>query len=128
MPRRKSANPARILSVSLPMTTIAKIERFNPRNRSKFINEAIKSWINQHDPETKQLALEAQQEAADPWTAVKMLTDRQVAAVMLARIADMPDHHKQLRSNLQTYFAKALALPAEQNYTSSLYKPPEAAE
>jgi len=54
MPRKKSTNPAAILSVSLPLTTRSKIDKFNPRNRSQFFNEAVLQYINRNDREAIQ--------------------------------------------------------------------------
>jgi len=62
MPRKKSRNPAAILSVSLPLTTRDKIDKFNPRNRSKFFNEAVLRFINNNDPEIVQIRLDNEEE------------------------------------------------------------------
>ena len=62
MPRKKSRNPAAILSVSLPLTTRDKIDKFNPRNRSKFFNEAVLQFINKNDPEMVQISLDNEEE------------------------------------------------------------------
>lgn len=61
MPRKKSRNPAAILSVSLPLTTRDKIDKFNPRNRSKFFNEAVLRFINNNDPEIVQNRLDEEE-------------------------------------------------------------------
>lgn len=68
MPRKKSRNPAAILSVSLPLTTRDKIDKFNPRNRSKFFNEAVLQFINKNDPELVQIALDNEEQVnySDP--------------------------------------------------------------
>jgi len=129
MPRPKSSNPARNISVSLPMTTLARIDKFNPRNRSAFFNEAVKSWINQHDPESKQLALDEYEKSKDKYEVVAEFTDRQLATVMLARLNHFPPEHlKRLRGDLTRFRDNALALPPKENYSSSLYQPPEASE
>ena len=101
MPRPKSSNPVRNISIGLPMTTHSRLEKFNPRNRSAFFNEAILAWMRQHDPVTKQLELEEYDRSADPYEAVKTLTDRQLAIILLARIPE--GERAQLRKNLQAW-------------------------
>lgn len=58
MPRKKSTNPAAILSVSLPLTTRSKIDKFNPRNRSQFFNEAVLQYINRNDRDAIQIRMD----------------------------------------------------------------------
>ena len=89
MPRPKSSNPVRNISVGLPATTHAKIEKFNPRNRSAFFNQAVLEWMRQHDPETKQRALDFADACADPNQAIHMLTNRQLCHMMRLRIQTM---------------------------------------
>jgi len=62
MPRKKSRNPAAILSVSLPLSTRNKIDNFNPRNRSKFFNEAVLQFINKNDPAMVEKTMELEEE------------------------------------------------------------------
>jgi hypothetical protein len=107
MPRPKSSNPVRNISVGLPATTHAKIERFNPRNRSKFFNRAVLEWMRQHDPETKQRELDAFEASRDPFESVKELTTQQLANILHARLRNIPEghpsHRKQLTKNLETF-------------------------
>lgn len=93
MGRKPSANPAAILSVSLPLSTRGKLDAFNPRNRSAFINQAILGHIKRNDPSS--VLAEA---IDDPFEAIRELTTAQVASVLLARLVD--EDKKQLKNNL----------------------------
>jgi hypothetical protein len=93
MGRKPSANPAAILSVSLPLSTRGKLDAFNPRNRSAFINQAILGHIKRNDPSS--VLSEA---TDDPFEAVRELTTAQVASVLLSRLVD--EDKKQLKNNL----------------------------
>lgn len=93
MGRKPSANPAAILSVSLPLSTRGKLDAFNPRNRSAFINQAILGHIKRNDPSSA-LA----DDSNDPFQAIKELTTAQVASVLMSRLID--EDKKQLKSNL----------------------------
>lgn len=107
MPRPKSSNPVRNISVGLPATTHAKIERFNPRNRSKFFNRAVLEWMRQHDPETKARELEQFDRSRNPFEAVKELSTQQLANILHARLKRIPEGHpserKQLTKNLLAF-------------------------
>lgn len=109
MPRPKSTNPVTNISVGLPATTRAKMERFNPRNRSAFINQAVLEWLRQHDPETKQRQIDEWEASRDPFIASQELTTKQLANILHNRLKDIPDGHpsqrRQLTKNLFTFIS-----------------------
>lgn len=93
MGRKRSSNPHAILSISLPLTTRSKLDAYNPRNRSAFVNQAILNHIRQND------RLEgALDDENNPYEAIATLTTAQVASVLMARLVDVDK--KQLKKNL----------------------------
>lgn len=107
MPRPKSSNPVRNISVGLPATTHAKIERFNPRNRSKFFNRAVLEWMRIHDPENKEKEMAEFKRKMDPFESAKDLTTKQLANILHARLRSIPkghpSHKAQLTKNLEKF-------------------------
>jgi hypothetical protein len=81
MGRKRSSNPAAILSISLPLTTRAKLDAYNPRNRSAFVNQAILEHIKRNDPST-----DFGEVSADESAILSALTERRVAAILLNRL------------------------------------------
>jgi len=81
MGRKPSSNPAAILSISLPLTTRAKLDAYNPRNRSAFVNQAILRHIARSDPATAEL--EASVNESD---IIAGLSERRIAALLLNRL------------------------------------------
>ncbi len=75
------------------MTTRSKLDAFNPRNRSAFVNQAILSHIRNSDPSTG-----APDAEDSPYDAIATLTTAQVASVLMARLVDT--EKKQLKSGL----------------------------
>jgi len=93
MGRKRSPNPAAILSISLPQSTRSKLDAFNPRNRSSFVNQAILAHIRANDP-----SQDTSEDENDPFDAIGTLTTAQVASVLLARLTDTDK--KQLKAAL----------------------------
>ena len=90
MGRKPSTNPHAILSISLPLTTRAKLDAFNPRNRSAFVNQAILNHIRENDP--------SRDSTDDARDVVNELTTAQIAAILNARL--MNTEKKQLKAAL----------------------------
>jgi hypothetical protein len=81
MGRKPSANPAAILSISLPLSTRSKLDAFNPRNRSKFVNQAILRHIATFDADAAEF--DALQTESD---VINSLSERRIAAILLNRL------------------------------------------
>lgn len=81
MGRKPSSNPAAILSISLPLSTRSKLDQFNPRNRSKFVNQAILRHIASFDSDAVEFdTVEAEREV------INSLSERRLAAILLNRL------------------------------------------
>jgi hypothetical protein len=81
MGRKPSANPAAILSISLPLSTRSKLDRFNPRNRSKFVNQAILRHIASFDQDAAEFDADMAESEV-----INSLSERRLAAILLNRL------------------------------------------
>lgn len=83
MGRKPSSNPAAILSISLPLSTRAKLDAFRPRNRSAFVNQAILRHIRANDPESAE-----NDTIATETEIINNLSERRIAALLLNRLQE----------------------------------------
>ncbi len=81
MGRKPSKDPKQIMSISLPLSTRTKVERFPHRNRSALFNQAILHWMKVSSPEFQEYDQQTQQSRL-----IREMSTTQLAAILANRI------------------------------------------
>jgi len=81
MGRKPSKDPKQIMSISLPLSTRAKVERFPHRNRSALFNQAILHWMKVNDAEFQEYDKSTQQSQL-----IREMSTSQLTAILANRL------------------------------------------